>query len=235
MATSPRTRLAENLQSVEGQIAQAAVKSGRTADQITLVGVTKYVDAETTRMMFELGLTDLGESRPQHLWSKAEALAGQPVRWHMIGHLQRNKAKRTIPLLSVLHAGDSLRLLRAAGESVSPGQTLTTLLEVNISGDANKHGFTPDELPQQLPEIADVSGIRVAGLMAMGSLEGGRQGARRDFAALRQLRDRLLPDCPSGMTLDELSMGMSDDFDIAIEEGATLVRVGSVLFEGLER
>lgn len=233
MNTPLPSRLAENLHAVQESIATAAVKSGRTAEQVTLVGVTKYVDVETTRALLELGLTDLGESRPQQLWSKAEALSDHPARWHMIGHLQRNKVKRTIPLLSVLHSGDSLRLLQAACDSVAPGQTLTALLEVNISGDANKHGFGPDELLRDLPEIAKIHHIQVIGLMAMGSLAGGREGARRDFASLREFRDRLREECPPEISLDQLSMGMSDDFDIAIEEGATLVRVGSALFEGL--
>jgi len=233
MNTPLVSRLAENLHAVQQSIATAAVKSGRTADQVTLVGVTKYVDVETTRALLELGLTDLGESRPQQLWSKAEALSDHPVRWHMIGNLQRNKAKRTIPLLSVLHSGDSLRLLRAASDSVIPGQTLTALLEVNISGDANKHGFGPEDLLRDLPEIAKIPHVQVIGLMAMGSLAGGREGARRDFASLREFRNRLRGECPPEISLDELSMGMSDDYDIAIEEGATMVRVGSALFEGM--
>ncbi|MEX1042817.1 MAG: YggS family pyridoxal phosphate-dependent enzyme [Pirellulaceae bacterium] len=228
------SRLAENLQAVQERIGSAAAKSGRTVDQVTLVGVTKYVDVETTRALLKLGLTELGESRPQQLWSKAEALSDHPVRWHMIGNLQRNKAKRTIPLLSMLHSGDSLRLLQAASDSVSPGQALKALLEVNISGDANKHGFGPEDLLRDLPEIAKTPHIQVIGLMAMGSLAGGREGTRRDFASLREFRDRLRGECPPEISLDQLSMGMSDDYDIAIEEGATMVRVGSALFEGMD-
>jgi len=228
------TQLRENLDRVRETIAEAAKASGRVADDVCLIGVTKYVDTATTAALLEMGCRDLGESRPQQLWSKSEALADQSPRWHMIGHLQRNKAKRTIPLLSVLHSGDSLRLLQAAHDEWPHSQPLPALIEVNISGDAAKHGFAPTEIAPALRQIAALSHLKIVGLMGMASREGGRDQAQQDFTALRELREKLQVDCPDEITLDELSMGMSHDFDLAIREGATKVRVGSTLFEGVD-
>jgi PLP dependent protein len=227
-------RLSANLAHVRQQIAGAAVRAGRKPEDVRLVGVTKYVDVEMTRVLFEAGLTDLAESRPQEMWKKGELLQELPIRWHFIGHLQRNKVERTLPLISLLHSGDSLRLLEAVSvTAMKQGRVVETLLEVNISGDEAKHGFAPHELASALPAIASLPGIKIRGLMTMAALEGGNDRARQDFAALRKLRDSLLVDCPLQLVLRELSMGMSDDFVEAIEEGATIIRVGSALFEGI--
>lgn len=227
-------RLTANLAHVCQQIAEAAIRAGRKPEDVRLVGVTKYVDVEIARGLVEAGLADLGESRPQELWKKAEALKELPIRWHAIGHLQRNKVERTLPLVSLLHSGDSLRLLETVSAAAAKqGRVIETLLEVNISGEAAKHGFAPSELQSSLPLIASLSGLKVRGLMAMAALAGGSEQARRDFAALRELRDQLREDCPPPIELAELSMGMSNDFLEAIEEGATLVRVGSALYEGI--
>ncbi len=224
-------RIAENVARVREQIADAAGRSGRTADRITLVAVTKYVSADMVRPLAAAGCADLGESRPQQLWEKAAALADLPVRWHMIGHLQRNKIRRTLPLAAMIHSIDSVRLLSAIEEEQAP--PVPVLLEVNISGEEAKHGFQPEAIEPLLAELAAYRRVAVRGLMCMAGLEGGLDAARRDFAALRALRDRLRPRCPPGMAMDELSMGMSGDFEAAIEEGATLVRIGSALFEGV--
>jgi PLP dependent protein len=227
-------RLSANLARVRQQIAEAAVLTGRQPEDVRLVGVTKYVDVEITRALFKVGLVDLAESRPQELWKKGELLKELPIRWHAIGNLQRNKVERTLPLISLLHSGDSLRLLEAvSAAAVKQRRVVETLLEVNISGDEAKHGFAPRELSSSLPAIALLPGVKVRGLMTMASLEGGNEQARRDFAALRKLRDSLLAECPPQIELTELSMGMSGDFVEAIEEGATIVRVGSALFEGI--
>jgi pyridoxal phosphate enzyme (YggS family) len=227
--------IAANLQRVREQIADAAQRAGRQPEETTLVGVTKYVDAAAAQALFDAGCHDLGESRPQSLWEKAESLVGLPIRWHMIGHLQRNKVKRTLPFVTLLHAGDSLRLLEAVDvEAAALGLVVDVLLEVNISGDISKHGFRPDELRAAFPQIAALGNLKVRGLMTMAALEGGPQRARRDFAALRELRDTLQQDCPPSMQLQDLSMGMSEDFVEAIQEGATIVRIGSALWEGLE-
>jgi pyridoxal phosphate enzyme (YggS family) len=224
-------RIAENVARVRGRIADAAARSGRQASQITLVAVTKYVSAEMVRPLIAAGCIDLGESRPQQLWEKAAALTDVPVRWHLIGHLQRNKVRRTLPLVAMMHSVDSSRLLSAIEEEQL--DTLPVLLEVNISGEAAKSGLAPEVIEPFLATAAGYRHVAIRGLMGMAGLEGGLETARRDFAALRALRDRLRPRCPAGVTLDELSMGMSGDFEVAIEEGATIVRVGSALFEGV--
>jgi hypothetical protein len=228
-------RIRNNLAQVRGRLAAAAARARRQPQEIRLVGVTKYVDPALARLLAEAGLMDLGESRPQELWSKAEALGDRKISWHLIGHLQRNKVRRTLPLVTCIHSADSLRLLEEISrEAAALNCSASVLLEVNASGDAAKHGFKPDEMQSLLPQIAELSNVSVLGLMAMAALEGGLERARRDFALLRGLRDRLAADCPAGILLRELSMGMSEDFEVAIEEGATIVRVGSALIEGVE-
>lgn len=228
-----RARIAENLERVRAQIAEAAARAGRRAEDVRLVGVTKYVGVEETQALLDAGLPDLGESRPQELWRKAEAIQGK-VQWHLIGHLQRNKVQRTLAAIPLIHSADSLRLLEAVQqEAEALGHVARVLLEVNVSGDSTKHGLKPSDVEPLLPHVAALSHVRVRGLMTMASLTGGRDQARRDFARLRELRDRLSDACPREVSLAELSMGMSGDFDLAVEEGATLVRVGSSLFEGI--
>jgi pyridoxal phosphate enzyme (YggS family) len=228
--------LADNLAEIRGRIAAAAERSGRPADTVKLVAVTKYVDPATACLLVEAGATDLGESRPQQLWSKAEATRDLPrIHWHLIGHLQRNKVRQTLPIVELIHSVDSQRLLaEISREAEKLGRRARVLLEVNISGDEAKHGFAPAELPAALPQLAAYEHVDIVGLMAMAHLEGGPTVARKDFAATRQLRDRLAADAPPDVSLDELSLGMSADFEEAILEGATIVRVGSALFEGLE-
>ncbi len=226
-------RIADNVAAIRERITDAAQRSGRPAGDVRLVAVTKYVGAAEVEALLAAGCSDFGESRPQELWEKAAHFSGRPLRWHMIGHLQRNKAKRTLPHVTLLHAGDSQRLLEAVDQqSQEADRPSDVLLEVNISGDATKHGFAPHELEPSLPQLALLRQVRIHGLMAMSGLEGTADEARADFARLRQLRDRLLRVCPPEIVLQELSMGMSGDFEAAIAEGATLVRIGSALFEG---
>lgn len=225
------TQLAANLEAVRQRIADAARRSGRSGDGVKLVAVTKYVPVDVIQSLVELGCRDLGESRPQALWEKAEVFSGQPTEWHMIGHLQRNKVERTVPLVSLVHSGDSLRLLQAIDATAATiGRRVPVLLEINVSGDATKHGFAPPDVESQLPAIAKLAQLEVRGLMGMASREGDLDQARREFARLRELRDRLQVVAPPEIKLAELSMGMSGDFEVAIEEGATIVRVGSALF-----
>ena len=227
-------RVHANLARVRERIAAAAERSGRDAAAVHLVGVTKYVDAAAARLLVEAGLKDLGESRPQELWAKAAALTDLSPRWHLIGHLQSNKVRRTLPNVALIHSADSLKILEILSrEAQGQGLVSELLIEVNASGDAAKHGFAPQDVEPILPQIAALPGIAVKGLMTMASRERDLDRARREFAALRELRDRLATSCPPGISLGELSMGMSGDFEVAIEEGATIVRVGSALFEGL--
>jgi pyridoxal phosphate enzyme (YggS family) len=234
-SSSDTDLMAANLEAIRQRIDQAAARSGRPGDQVALVGVCKYIGTEMTGQLLAAGCHQLGENRPQQLWEKAGQLEGRGVEWHMIGHLQRNKVRRTLPLISRLHSGDSLRLLQAVNEEASRlGQSLSVLLEVNVSGDESKHGFQPDQMPEILEQVSTLEFLDVEGLMTMASLAGGSEQARRDFSSLRELRDNLRQSCPDKVQLDDLSMGMSGDFEVAIEEGATLVRVGSALFEGID-
>ncbi len=225
-------RIVRNLTAVRQRIADAARSSGRSADEISLVAVTKYVDVATTRMLVKAGCSTLGESRPQMLWQKAEQLSDlSKIKWHLIGHMQRNKVARTLPIISTLQSVDSVRLLQAIDEhSAKLAKTTSILLEVNISRDDNKHGFALDEVPSVVRSMTTYNYVSLKGVMGMASRKGGIDRARRDFAELRELRDSLRNDCPGNSSLDEISMGMSGDFEVAIEEGATTVRVGSALF-----
>jgi PLP dependent protein len=230
-----RSLLADRVAAVRGRIAAACARAGRDPAGVTLVAVTKTVSPRVAGLMPELGVPDLGENRPQELWRKAEALKHLPIRWHMIGHLQRTKVERTLPLVHMIHAIDSLRLAQAvAAEGVKRGRRPTVLLQVNASREEQKHGFDSDELLPSGAEIARLP-LDVVGLMGMAAYADDPEAARPTFADLRRLRDRLRAEWPAGdIQLTHLSMGMSGDFEVAVEEGATLVRVGSTLFEGLE-
>jgi pyridoxal phosphate enzyme (YggS family) len=226
--------LKSNLAQIRSRMDDAARKSGRSPDDVCLVGVTKYVDAETARALVESGCTNLGESRPQTLWEKAVALEDLNVRWHMIGHLQRNKVRRTVECCDLIHSVDSLRLMKSidtVGQETD--KTIDVLLEVNVSGESAKHGFKAAELEGVVESVAGLDHVSVKGLMCMAGLAGGVDEARREFAMLRELGDQLKSGTLDNIDLKELSMGMSGDFEIAIEEGATMVRVGSLLFDGV--
>jgi PLP dependent protein len=239
--------IADNLRRVQERIARAAESAGRRAEEITLVGVTKYVGIKEAAELAAAGCHNLGESRPQELWKKAEALSSElasagglssethSIRWHLIGHLQRNKVARTLPLVTLIHSVDSERLLAAINEArSSPNdnrEPTNVLLEVNTSGESAKHGLAPNEVGPLLAAAPNYPRVAIRGLMTMAALEGGPAAATRNFATLRDLRDRLIPSAPNGVQLNELSMGMSADFEIAIREGATIVRVGSLLWE----
>jgi PLP dependent protein len=232
--TDISARIGKNLSMARERIATAAIRSGRRGEDIKLVAVTKYVGKAEIEALVAAGCSDLGESRPQQLWQRAEEFAGLPIRWHLIGHLQRNKVRRTLPLASMIHSADSVRIIKAIDETAAElGRRVSLLLEVNTSGEPAKGGFQAHEVEALLPELAQFENVDIRGLMCMASLEGGLEAARRDFAALRKLRDRMLVHCPPEIVLDELSMGMSGDYEIAIEEGATIVRIGSALFEGI--
>ncbi len=226
-------RFKQNIDEVNGRIADAAAKAGRSASDVTLVGVTKYVDAEVTREFAQAGHRVLGENRPQQMWQKQEALTDLDLQWHLIGHLQRNKAKRMVELAVLIHSVDSLRLLKAIdGFAAEQGKVAKVLLEVNVSGESAKHGFSPGELPAIVEAAADFNAVQVDGLMAMAGLAGDHVDARREFALLRSLAETTAASgLPGNVKMQDLSMGMSGDFEIAIEEGATLVRVGSALFK----
>lgn len=227
--------LQSNLARVQNKIEAAATIAGRSADDVTLVAVTKYVDAEMTSLIVDAGAGVLGENRPQVLDQKTTTLAGRDIEWHLIGHLQTNKVKKTILNAALIHSVDSLRLLAAIEKhGLDLGIRTRVLLEVNVSGDRNKHGIAPQELGAVLEHCRELTTVEIDGLMCMAGLGTNDQTTRAQFGRLRQLRDdHQHNDRGAHINLHALSMGMSGDFEMAIAEGATLVRVGSSLFEGL--
>ena len=228
--TDRRKQLHENWRQVVADVAECARQAGRSQDAVRVIGVTKYVDAETTAVLIEAGCKHIGENRPQVLWEKAEQIdAAQDVTWHLIGHVQRNKVRRVLRQNIFIQSIDSSRILFAvAEEAVLQQKTVPVLLEANISGDDSKTGFSPDELRRVADELPS-RGVNVVGLMSMAGLGTDASSAQQQFAATRALRDELSTRC--GLSLPELSMGMSGDYPQAIAEGATMVRIGSRLFE----
>jgi PLP dependent protein len=224
-------RIRENLASVLDGVAAAAHHSGRQPSSVALVAVTKKNSPELIRLLVAAGALELGENYPQELWSKFEALADLPSRWHLIGHLQGNKAKKTLPMVKMIHAVDSLKLLKTLDDlAANLAEPPSVCLQVNASGEDSKHGWSPSELPRDADAIAACRRIPIVGLMTIAGYGTSNDEARPTFARLRVLRDQLRT--ATGLPLPELSMGMSGDYQAAIEEGATWVRVGSALFEG---
>lgn len=227
-------RLRRNRDDIRARIADAAGRSGRDPGTVRLVAVTKKCPAEWAAALVEMGERDLGENYPQELGRKADALADRSVTWHLIGHLQSNKARRTLPRVGWVHSVDSARLLDAIGPLMGElAEPPRLLLQVNVSEEPSKHGWTPDGLLADAERIAEAARtLPIVGLMTMAGLGTDAETARPAFARLRRVREELR--ARTGLVLDELSMGMSNDFETAIQEGATLVRVGSALFEGVE-
>ena len=224
--------LQKNLDKVEERIASSCLKVARKRNEVTLIGVTKTVDPLLAKLLMEKGIDHLGESRPQELWNKASHLPN--AKWHFIGHMQRNKIDKTLPLIHLFHSVDSVRLLQALeGECEKQNQTLNFLLEVNISGEENKQGFDPSEVLGLVNQLTTLKHLQCQGLMGMAAYAAEKESCRPAFQLLRNTRDKLSD--LLGKKLPELSMGMSNDFEIAIEEGATLIRLGSILWEGLEQ
>jgi pyridoxal phosphate enzyme (YggS family) len=224
-------RIKQNLNAVLENISEVARRSGRDASSVTLVAVTKRNPPEAIRPLVEAGALDLGENYPQELWSKVEALEDLPVRWHLIGHLQGNKAKKTIGMVRMIHGVDSLKLLLTLNELASTlDDPPSVCLQVNVSGEDSKHGWNPESLPIDADAIASCRKIPIVGLMTIAGYGTSNDEARPGFARLRELRDHLRS--ATGLALPDLSMGMSGDYEAAIAEGATFVRVGSALFEG---
>ena len=220
--------IAENLERVRKQMTHAAVNAGRAVDEIELVAITKTHPAEKVREAIEAGQTLFGESRVQEARAKIPELPSN-VRWHFVGHLQKNKIRHALPLFELFHGVDSLALAEemnriAADEGMHP----RVLLEVNVAGEGSKFGFSPDKLREQMEELLALQRLSILGLMTIPPLADKAEASRRYFVQLRELRDRLQTEFH--VDLPQLSMGMTQDFPIAVEEGATLVRVGTAIF-----
>jgi PLP dependent protein len=225
-----------NLADVRERIAKAAESTGRAPSEITLVGITKYVTPREIAALVDAGCTHLGESRPQQLWQRVEECQSlaSTLQWHLVGHMQRNKVSRTLQYNPLMHGVDSERLLAALdSEAAKQGIRPSVLIEVNCSGEAAKHGFSPDEVRRLVDSLGEYPQLDIRGLMTMAAHDAPTAAAASTFASLRHLRNEVAPLLPPTITLPELSMGMSGDFEIAIAEGATMVRVGSALWEGV--
>ena len=228
MNATPAPR-ASNRASVRERIAAAERRSGRPAGSVTLVGVVKTLPAEAIAAAVALGLTDLGENRVQEAESHQRTVARGAARWHMIGHLQRNKAGKALELFDVVHGVDGAELAVALDRrALEAGRRLAVLIEVNVSGEASKFGIAPEGAAALAELVAPLANLQLRGLMTVGAPVARPEDARPGFARLRELRDETARRL--GQPLPELSMGMSGDYEIAVEEGATLVRVGTALF-----
>ena len=218
-------RVAEVRERIEG----ACRRAGRT-DAVTLVAVTKTHPPEVVRAAISAGITDVGENRVQELEEKVAAVGRGAVRWHLIGHLQRNKAARGLHLSDLFHALDSVRLAEALSRhAAEAGMTCPVLVQVNTSGEESKFGLEPAAALDAIGAMAELPGLELQGLMTMAPFTDDQAVLRRTFREARRLNETAAGQIP-GFTGRHLSMGMSNDYELAVEEGATLVRVGSVLF-----
>jgi hypothetical protein len=246
--TLNRRKLSENLRRVTERVRQACDAKRRDASEVSLVAVTKSVDVDVIRALLDLGQIDLGESRVQALTQRAgmicelrsRMLSGgaskalPAPRWHMIGHLQRNKVRMVLPHVSMIHSVDSLRLAEEINNQAGKqGLKADVLLEVNATEDKNRFGLAVGAVVHLAEQIVTLEGINLCGLMCMAPFTDDEQAIRKVFVRTRELFEEILEErfCPPGFK--HLSMGMSNDYAIAVEEGATIIRVGTALFEGL--
>ena len=214
--------IAQNINDVRQRIAAAASRAGRSADEITLIAVTKTADVPEIQQALAAGIAHCGESRIQDAERKIRQLSDAGLRptWHMIGHLQRNKVKTALGIFDIIHSIDSLRLAQTV--SAQANKNVSILIQVNIAGEETKQGFSLDEAAGAAAEISKLPNLSIRGLMTIAPMADDAEEVRPVFRELRKLRDSL--------GLEHLSMGMSDDFEVAIEEGATMVRVGRSIF-----
>jgi pyridoxal phosphate enzyme (YggS family) len=210
---------------IRARIARAVERGGH-GQQVTVIAVTKTHGPEAVVAAFEAGIADVGENKVQEALAKMPAVTA-PVRWHLIGHLQRNKVKH-VDAFALVHSVDSERLARALdAHGRSRGRPVDVLVQVNVAGEETKGGFEPDEWQAAAAMLPELSGLRVRGVMTMAPYEASEEVLRRVFGGARRARELLVS---AGLPAEELSMGMSGDYEIAVEEGATMVRLGTVLF-----
>jgi pyridoxal phosphate enzyme (YggS family) len=222
------TTICDNLERVRSQIVDAAQKSGCSPDEIELVAISKTHDADKVRAAHEAGQTLFGESRVQEARAKIPELPSS-LRWHFVGHLQKNKIRHALPLFGLFHGIDSLDLARDLNRiAEEDGMHPRILLEVNMAGEGSKFGFKPETLRQEMEQLLSLGRLSIEGLMTIPPLAEEAEPSRKFFVDLRELRNAL--ETEFDMKLPQLSMGMTNDFPVAVEEGATLVRVGTAIF-----
>jgi pyridoxal phosphate enzyme (YggS family) len=221
----------ENIQNVRRRIREAALRAGRRPEEVTLVAVSKFVPPETVLAAMAEGVTDLGESRIQEALPKMAAVNRPELNWHLIGNLQTNKVKQAVPAFGLIHSLDRWRLAEALelrGQEV--GTQIRVLIEVNVSGETTKHGLAPAQLRDFLTELKKLPHLLPCGLMTMAPYTPVVEETRPVFRGLKQLWVQMATELQLGEHWQHLSMGMSNDFEVAVEEGATLVRIGSAIF-----
>ncbi len=227
--TTPE-QVAENLKYVRDAIAQAAARAGRDAQEVTLIAVSKTVPLDLVRIAYNLGVTDFGENRVQDALPKIAKFSPPDLRWHMIGHLQSNKASKVVGAFASVESVDTLHLAQALERhAASKGVKLPVLLQVNVAGEASKEGVSPAETLDMARQLVALPHLLVEGLMTIAPLAQNREETRPVFRQLRLLRDHLRNEIPQ-CDWRHLSMGMTDDYRVAIEEGATIVRIGRAIF-----
>lgn len=223
--------IADRVRGILSNVRAAAEKSGRDPCRVRLVAATKTVSVERIREGIDAGLSVLGENRVQEALPKIEALAQTQVRWHFIGQLQRRKARSIVGLFDLIHSVDSVELAQEIDRRAGEAEVVQdVLLEVNIGGESTKAGFRSDDLVQLVKTMAPLTHLRIKGLMAIPPPTVEAESARPYFIRIRELSQAVAAEKVPGVVMDELSMGMSNDYAVAVEEGATLVRIGSAIF-----
>ena len=222
--------IAENLKQVQDRIAVAAERAGRSGGDVLLIGVSKTWPAEVVQRAVDVGVRVLGENRVQEAHDKVAAISGS-VSWHLIGHLQRNKVKLALSLFDVIHSVDSLRLAREISRRAAlDGRRVRVLIQVNTSDEDSKFGVAAEDALDLVGQAAELDGIQIEGLMTIGAFLPDPEDVRPCFERLRRLRAQIADAQISGVSMKELSMGMTNDFEAAVEEGANLVRIGTAIF-----
>jgi len=222
--------IANNYARIRAQVSEIAHRCGRRPEKITIVCAAKTKGPDAVRAALSAGATDIGENYVQEAREKL-ALVPEPARWHLIGHLQRNKAKDAVRLFTLIHSLDNVALaqeLHRHGQKL--GVIVRVLIEINLAGEASKHGVAPDNLEQLLSALAPLSGLHVEGFMAIPPPGPDAEASRPYFRTLARLREQYASHRADNIELQELSMGMTDDYQVAIEEGATIVRIGRAIF-----
>ena len=222
--------IGDNIREIRENIAEAALRSGREPSEVRLMAVTKTVDDDRILEAIEAGVDIMGENYIQEAKRKIE-MKDVDVKWHMIGHLQSNKAKYAVRLFDMIHSVDRMKLaMELDRRSATAGRVTDILIEVNVSGEESKNGISANEAPDLISQISLLDNLSIRGLMTMPPWFDDPEDARPFFVALRELRDKIIAEDIKGVEMRELSMGMSGDYRVAVEEGATIVRIGTAIF-----